>query len=158
MDWLRAAWLGFSAAWDSLRWIETGGVAELADGFGGEEDPLGPTGALADRADRAAFLALRLLARFPRSPWRATCLFRSVASCLVRRRLGLPARLALGVRPDPCGGAAPAAHAWTEGTEEREERPEGATGEPEPATREPTGGGERPPPGGWSRLVRPGGR
>ena len=134
---LRAGWIGLAAAWETAEWIEADdGLQELAEGVPGEKDPYGPAGALAGRAERAAELGLRVLARLPDSRWRATCLYRSVATCLVRRRLGLPARLALGVRSDGPGEGGPSAHAWSEGADE-DPGPEGE---------------------GWSRLTRPGGR
>lgn len=129
---LRAGWLGFAAAWDTVRWIEGGGLGELAAGFDGEERPAPETRLLVERAERVADRVLRVLARLPRSPWRATCLYRSVAACLVRRRLGLPARLALGVRSGPCGEDGVDAHAWTE-----EDADDASAGE------------------GWTPLVRP---
>lgn len=62
----------------------------------------------------AASTSLRVLARLPRSPWRDTCLYRSVATCLLCWRYGLPARLVLGVRRG--GGDDPVeAHAWVAG-------------------------------------------
>jgi hypothetical protein len=56
-----------------------------------------------------------VLARIPGGIWRTTCLYRSVAECMVLVRLGVPAVLRIGV----CAGAvghAPsiAAHAWVE--------------------------------------------
>jgi hypothetical protein len=49
---------------------------------------------------RVAFSALRVLARLRRlgGPWRNTCLYRSVAGCLVLRRHGSVATLRLGAR------------------------------------------------------------
>jgi hypothetical protein len=67
-------------------------------------------------AVRAAHGLLARLARVggPRwRRWRNTCLYRSVAECLVLRDLGLPAYVVIGVG----AGAAPAdviAHAWVE--------------------------------------------
>ena len=67
----------------------------------------------ARRAVRASHAALARLARVRRARWRNTCLYRSVAECLVLRSFGLPARVVIGV-----GNAAdPAdviAHAWVE--------------------------------------------
>lgn len=64
-----------------------------------------------EAANRAASAALRLLSRLPGSPWRNTCLYRSVSECLLRRRYGLPARLVLGVRRSAPGDSVEA-HAW----------------------------------------------
>jgi hypothetical protein len=50
------------------------------------------------------------LSRMPRSPWRATCLYRSVAVCLLMRWSHVAAVLRIGV-----GGAdRTIAHAWIE--------------------------------------------
>lgn len=59
----------------------------------------------------AAVRVLRLLARVPFSPWRGTCLYRSVAACLAMRRCGIPAVLRIGAASP---GGAVAAHAWVE--------------------------------------------
>ena len=64
-------------------------------------------------AVRVGHRTLALLARVRPGRWRATCLHRSVAECVVLRAYGLPARLVIGVG----NGAAPAttiAHAWVE--------------------------------------------
>ena len=61
---------------------------------------------------RAADLSLRQLARLPRSLWRNTCLYRSVAECLVLRYHGIPAVVRIGVRKDRLQSGAIAAHAW----------------------------------------------
>jgi hypothetical protein len=45
--------------------------------------------------------------------WRVTCLYRSVAECLVLRELGFPARVLIGARADERSGTI-AAHAWVE--------------------------------------------
>ena len=58
---------------------------------------------------RAARLALRVLARVPGGRWRNTCLYRSVAECLVLRDFGVDARLRIGVGAE---GAEVIAHAW----------------------------------------------
>jgi len=67
----------------------------------------------AHSAVRIAHGALARLARVRASRWRATCLHRSVAECVVLRAYGLPARVVIGVG----NGAALAttiAHAWVE--------------------------------------------
>jgi hypothetical protein len=56
-------------------------------------------------------LVLRLLARLPHSPWRATCLFRSVVACTALRASGHDAVLRLGVQSSDGGTLA---HAWVE--------------------------------------------
>jgi len=68
--------------------------------------------AAADVAIRAAYYALRLLGRARFLPWRNTCLFRSVAECLVLRHYGIPCRLRIGVRDSQPPTGAIAAHAW----------------------------------------------
>jgi len=77
---------------------------------------------------RAAFLALRLLARVRLPLWRNTCLYRSIAQCLVLRGHGVPCRLRIGVTaPASTGEAARIdAHAWVERLD---------AGEPLPAPR-----------------------
>lgn len=78
-----------------------------------------------DLSLRTARRGVRALALLPGSPWRNTCLFRSVAECLALREHGVAARLRLGVRggrgsePGAAGGID--AHAWVEweGTDER---------------------------------------
>ncbi|MGH7733389.1 MAG: lasso peptide biosynthesis B2 protein [Gemmatimonadales bacterium] len=64
-----------------------------------------------DHALRNSGAVLRLLGRLPLSPWRNTCLYRSIAACLALRSLGASAVLHLGVRE---GAAGVAAHAWVE--------------------------------------------
>jgi len=54
---------------------------------------------------------LRVLARLPGNRWRYTCLYRSVAECLVLRGYGVPAVVAIGVR-NATGDIE--AHAWVE--------------------------------------------
>lgn len=58
---------------------------------------------------RAARLALRVLGRLPGGRWLNTCLYRSVAECLVLREYGVDARLRIGVGTE---GAEVIAHAW----------------------------------------------
>jgi hypothetical protein len=64
-------------------------------------------------AVRASHAALARLARVSGTHWRNTCLYRSVAECLVLRWFGLPAYVVIGVG----NGAERAdviAHAWVE--------------------------------------------
>lgn len=63
----------------------------------------------------ASRVTIRGLARIPGLPWRNTCLYRSVAECLVLRACGHPARLRLGVRRNDSFGGNIEAHAWVEG-------------------------------------------
>lgn len=70
-------------------------------------------GAVAPRdAARASRAGVRLLAVLPRSPWRNTCLYRSVAECLALRRYGVPAVVRIGVRSGGEGEDPILAHAW----------------------------------------------
>ncbi|HXC25604.1 MAG TPA: lasso peptide biosynthesis B2 protein [Gemmatimonadaceae bacterium] len=71
----------------------------------------------AQMAIRVSHAIIRLLARIPASPWRNTCLFRSVTECLVLRHFGLPARVSLGVRKASPALGAVDAHAWVETTQ-----------------------------------------
>jgi hypothetical protein len=57
----------------------------------------------------AANRLLRLLARLPGHRWRNTCLYRSVAECLVLRGYGVPAIVKIGVKNDTGDIEA---HAW----------------------------------------------
>ena len=103
-----------AGAWAALRapfWLEGPRLAALlrppADARGEAAAPRGAVG--------AAMRMVRLLARLPRSPWRNTCLYRSVAECLVLRRYGVPALVRIGVRNDVESGAEGGeilAHAW----------------------------------------------
>jgi hypothetical protein len=62
---------------------------------------------------RAAWGAVRVLSAVPGSPWRNTCLYRSVAECLALRRYGVPAVVRIGVRAGNGPGEEPIlAHAW----------------------------------------------
>ena len=68
-------------------------------------------------AVRAARAALARLARIPFSPWRNTCLYRSIAICRCLRDAGIPARIRIGVSGGEGSAAAAdrvAAHAWVE--------------------------------------------
>ena len=76
-----------------------------------------PTGKRARRPtpDESVDMAARLLSRLSRSRlggvWRDTCLYQSVATCVVLRYYGTPAVLKLGAKRD---GEAVSAHAWVE--------------------------------------------
>jgi hypothetical protein len=64
--------------------------------------------------DESVGLAERLLSRLARTRlgvWRDTCLYQSVATCLVLRHYGTPAVLKLGAKRE---GEAVAAHAWVD--------------------------------------------
>jgi hypothetical protein len=49
-----------------------------------------------ESAQRTAVAILRLLARLPASPWKATCLYRAIAVCLLLRWSGVAAILRIG--------------------------------------------------------------
>jgi len=65
-------------------------------------------------AIRAAHRTLRYLARLPGSRWRNTCLFRSVAECVLLREHGIAARLCIGIEPQDNTASGVGAHAWVE--------------------------------------------
>ena len=112
-----AVLVGASAALQAPRWVrgrrfeqllekhdegrEAAHISERTDPAGGSNTSdavfaaSAPATALGVRVARAL---LRRLARLPFTPWRNTCLFRSIAECLVLRRYGVPAAIRLGVR------------------------------------------------------------
>jgi hypothetical protein len=107
-------WSGVRAALAAPRWVSSPRLTELfilppdASAVPYEE----PYGAL-----RVARRALALLARVPGRRWRATCLYESVAECLVLRARGVPAAVCIGVKRTDGDGAGIAAHAWVARTE-----------------------------------------
>jgi len=101
----RAVLAGARAALESRRWIDGPRLGELLREPAGTAAGAGvPRGAVG-----VAMVLLKALARLPGSPWRNTCLYRSVAECLVLRRYGVPAVLQIGVRS---GDDDIEAHAW----------------------------------------------
>lgn len=106
MNALRAAAVGAWAALRTPAWL-TASRMQLLMAPPAPREPVPPPRA-ALRASRAA---LRMLGYLPRSPWRNTCLYRSVAECLLLRAHGAAAMLRIGVRPDERGGEI-LAHAW----------------------------------------------
>jgi len=69
----------------------------------------------AREALRVTRALLSRLARIPGSPWRNTCLFRSIAAHAALSWYGVPARLRIGVRRATGDGATGiVAHAWLE--------------------------------------------
>ncbi|HVG43286.1 MAG TPA: lasso peptide biosynthesis B2 protein [Longimicrobium sp.] len=95
---------GVRAALASPRWIEGARLTELL-----RDPPPAAERRVPRGATGAAMLLLRALARLPGARWRNTCLYRSVAECLVLRRYGVPAILKIGVRN---GAGDIEAHAW----------------------------------------------
>ena len=86
--------------------LRGGGIATLLRYPG----PLPPARRNPTDALRAALRMLQLLARARLPWWRNTCLYRSLAECLVLRRYGITCRVELGVtRTD---GNEIGAHAW----------------------------------------------
>ncbi len=105
----RAGWTGALAAYRSAAWVESPRFAELLE-LPADEAAVPhpePNGAL-----RAARRALRLLARIPGQRWRASCLYESVAECLVLRWSGIPAAVCIGVKRGSDGQPGIEAHAW----------------------------------------------
>lgn len=102
-------WRGALAAYRTAAWIESPRFAQLLDL---------PVGAPAvprpepDAALRAARRTLRLLARLPGHRWRTSCLYESVAECLVLRQSGVPAAVCIGVKRGTDGRPGIEAHAW----------------------------------------------
>ena len=115
--------VGFGATLRTPLWIEGPRLAELLRAPASSR----PGAAAPPKSVGAAWYLLSLLARLPRSPWRNTCLYRSVSECLVLRRFGVPAVVRVGVRSEEGDIAA---HAWVvradaEGGEASTPSPEG---------------------------------
>ena len=72
---------------EAARWIDGPRLSELL------REPTAPRagGRVPRGAIGAAMILLRVLGRLPGRRWRNTCLYRSVAECLVLRRYGVPA-------------------------------------------------------------------
>jgi len=101
--------IGMRAAWTAPAVVESR-LAQLLERPAGSATGSGSDAAL---AVRAAHASLARLARVGGTRWRNTCLYRSVAECVVLRSFGLPAYVVIGVG----AGAAPVdviAHAWVE--------------------------------------------
>jgi transglutaminase superfamily protein len=96
---------GVRAALAAPRWIEGPRLAELLR----PPPRSGPERRVPRGATGSALRLIRLLARVPGSRWRNTCLYRSVAECLVLRRYGVPAVVRIGVKN---GEGDIEAHAW----------------------------------------------
>lgn len=108
-----AVLVGATAALRVPWWIRGTRLEQLFRGSVGGRRRSGNVG-LATRASR---LALRVLARLPLGPWRNTCLYRSVAECLVLRAHAMPFRLLVGVKRGGAANASIVAHAWVDGVE-----------------------------------------
>lgn len=109
MAFLRGAWIGAWVALSTPFWVCSRPLGRL---LALPDRPRAPSPDVAFSV-RVSLVTLRRLARLPASPWRNTCLYRSVATCRCLRAHGLEARLRLGVRRDGTGSGI-AAHAWVE--------------------------------------------
>lgn len=105
----RAFVVGVTAAVKSARAIESGLPTLLA--WPDSSTSQATANDRVDRSIRTAYRTLRLLSRIPGSHWKNTCLFRSVAECVVRREYGVAARVVIGV--DSMDGDV-VAHSWVE--------------------------------------------
>ncbi len=105
----RSGWGGVLAAFRTPAWIESPRFSELLILPG--DAPAVPRPE-PDAALRAARRALRVLARIPGRRWRTSCLYESVAECLVLRRSGVPAAVCIGVKRGTDGRPGIEAHAW----------------------------------------------
>jgi len=102
--------IGVGAALRTPVWLRGGRLRRLLGGCGeARPSPAPPEAGL-----RAARATLRVLGRIPLLPWRNTCLYRSVAECLVLRSVGVACRLRIGVRHTKDRPASVEAHAWVE--------------------------------------------
>jgi hypothetical protein len=95
------------AAFVTPAWLGTGRWRQLLSADPRTSAQCSP----APNAVAAADRAMRVFSRIPLGPWQATCLYRSVAVCLLLRWSGIDALLRLGAAQ---GQAGPRAHAWVE--------------------------------------------
>jgi hypothetical protein len=102
-------WRGARAAFDAPAWVESERLSAL---MALPADAPAVPRPEPDAALRSARRALRVLARVPGGRWRASCLYESVAECLVLRRSGVPAAVCIGVKRQRDGEPGIAAHAW----------------------------------------------
>lgn len=96
---------GVRAALESPRWIDAARLQELMRA----PDLIVPERRVPRGGVGAANRLLRVLARLPGDRWRNTCLYRSVAECLVLRGYGVPAIVRIGVKNETGDIEA---HAW----------------------------------------------
>ena len=110
---------GVLAALQSRRWTTGARMRDLLNVDIGEVSPARPpaSGTVLPPtwkvSQAAAYATLRQLSRLPGARWRDTCLYRSVASCLILRGLDVKAHLRVGVQRELLGGESFPAHAWT---------------------------------------------
>jgi len=107
---VRDVGIGISAAVRSPLWITGSRLQRLLHGVTNPSQ----VSHGAESATRTSARTLRVLAHLPLLPWRNTCLYRSVAECLVLRSCGIRYRLQLGVSRDAASGNSILAHAWVE--------------------------------------------
>ena len=107
---LRQAVVGIGAALHTPFWLGDNRLRTLID----VPEPTGGQIEEPRTAVRFALGTIRVLGRMPLLPWRNTCLYRSVAECLVWRRFGVPCRLRIGVRRDAPAPDVIESHAWVE--------------------------------------------
>lgn len=102
--------IGIGAALRTPSWLRDGRYRRLVEGV----EQRHPSPVAPDLGLRAARATLRVLGRVPLLPWRNTCLYRSVAECLVLSRVGIACRLRVGVRHGAAQPGSVEAHAWVE--------------------------------------------
>lgn len=110
-----AAGRGFWLALTTPAWLRADRIQRLMAEDAAGRSPERPPEPMV----RAARATLARLARIPFSPWRNTCLYRSIAVCRCLRDAGIPARLRIGVsggEGEAGAGDRVAAHAWVEST------------------------------------------
>ncbi|GAC1478118.1 MAG: hypothetical protein NVS1B4_21610 [Gemmatimonadaceae bacterium] len=101
-------------AWSVVRapfWLRRGRLLDLLKTPAARPAPSPPPAAI-DAALGAIIPALDALSALPVGPWRNTCLFRSVAECLVLRHYGVAASLRIGVKNEEPPHGKILAHAW----------------------------------------------
>lgn len=107
---VRSVIVGIGAGFRVPRWLGRDRLDALLAGSAGSD--IAPTAS--DASVKVAHRTIRLLSMIPRSPVRATCLYRSVAECLVLRHYGVRHRLRVGARRDAAAATGVHAHAWVE--------------------------------------------
>lgn len=111
-----------TGAWSALRtplWLRGDRWRELLVPPAG----VAPGAVPARGSVRAARGVVRVLSAMPGSPWKDTCLYRSVAECLALRRYGIPAVVRIGVKAGDDAQNPILAHAWVVRDPESEPAP-----------------------------------
>lgn len=110
---LTAALVGVSSVWSAPGWLTAPRLAEL-------RRVAAPSQAGATNTEdvefgvRVALRILPMLASVPGDRWKNTCLYQSVAECLVLRHYGVPATVSIGVRNAAPPDGPILAHAWVD--------------------------------------------